>query len=99
MLKQNTPYISVFKLLSGEEFICKVIEETADSYHVLKPLTIGQSPQGVQFIPIMMLANHDKHVIIPKPVIVGQPADEIESQYEIMTTGIALPKKSSIIST
>lgn len=100
MLKETkkTPYVAVFKIPAGEEFICKVIEETTDSYLVMKPLTIGQTQQGVQFVPIMMMANLEKNILIPKPVIVGTPSEELESQYESITTGIALPKKSSIIS-
>lgn len=95
--QKELPYIAALKLSSGEEFICKVVDETVTSYIVTKPLTLGQTAQGVQFVPIMMLADPDKEVIIPKPVIVGQPAPGIESQYESITTGIALPQKSSII--
>lgn len=95
--KHTTPYIAIFKLLSGEEFVCKVISEDPVSYTVSKPLTIGQTPKGVQFVPILMLADPDKHVTIPKPVICGTPTSELESQYESVTTGIALPQKSSII--
>ena len=95
--KQTIPYIAVLKLSSGEELVCKVIEEDAVSYTVSKPLTIGQTPKGVQFVPILMLADPDKNVKIPKPVICGIPTAELESQYESVTTGIALPQKSSII--
>lgn len=99
MLKQRktVPYIAVFKLSSGEEFICKVVEETDSTYVVSNPLTLGQSAQGVQFMPIMMLADPDKNIEVPKPVIVGTPQSNIESQYESLTSGIALPSKGSII--
>jgi hypothetical protein len=97
MLKQTQPYVTVMKMMSGEEFICKVISETLVDYVVSKPLTLGQTQQGVQFIPVMMLADPSKHVTIPKPVIIGFPTVEMESQYESLTTGIALPAKSSII--
>ena len=95
--QQTTPYIAIFKLSSGEELVCKVVNEDAVSYTVSKPLTIGQTPKGVQFVPVLMLADPDKHVTIPKPVICGTPTSELESQYESVTTGIALPQKSSII--
>lgn len=97
MLKQTQPYITIMKMMSGEEFICKVISETSTEYVVSKPLTLGQTQQGVQFIPVMMLADPDKHVTIPKPVIIGVPTLDMESKYESITTGIALPAKSSII--
>lgn len=95
--RKTTPYICILKTLSGEEFICKVIDETENCYTVSKPLTVMNTPQGPRFVPILMLADPDKHVTVPKPVIVGTPATEIESQYESLTTGIALPQKSSII--
>src|SRR5260221_13348505 len=94
--QKELPYFAIFKLNSGEEFICKVIDETIASYTVSKPLTIGQTNAGVQFVPILMLADPDKPVIIPKPVIVGEPTPELMSQYESITTGIALPKKNAI---
>lgn len=96
--RKETPYTAIFKLGSGEEFICKVMNETDDFYSVTKPLTLGQTQQGVQFIPLLMLADPDKSVEIPKPVIIGIPGTEVESQYESLVTGIALPKKSKIIS-
>ena len=95
--KKGTPYISVLKMPSGEEFICKVVNETDTHYVVSKPLTLGQTAQGVSFIPVLMLADPDKNVEIPKPVIVGIPSTEMESRYESLTSGIALPQKSSII--
>jgi len=95
--QKETPYIAIFKLGSGEEFVCKVVEETMSSYIVSKPLTLGQTPKGLQFVPILMMADQDKNVVIPKPVIEGVAPPELESQYESITTGIALPQKSSII--
>jgi hypothetical protein len=94
---KELPYIAVFKLPSGEEFVCKVIEETSDSYLILKPLTIGQTAKGLQFMPILVLADPDKAVSIPKTVIRAEVASDVESQYESLTSGIALPKKSAII--
>lgn len=94
---KQTPYIAVLRLTTGEEIVCKVVEETAMSYVVSKPLTLGQTAQGVQFVPFMMLADSEKHIVIPKPVIYGEVPPKLESQYESITSGIALPEKSSII--
>jgi len=97
LVENNKPYIAIFKLASGEEFVCRVVEERTNEYVVLKPLTLGQTSKGLQFIPIMMLADLEKNVIIPKPVIVGEPSSEIRSQYESLVSGIALPTARSII--
>ena len=99
LIENKEPYIAIFKLGSGEEFICRVIKERTDEYVVFKPLTLAQTSKGLQFVPIMMLADLEKNVIIPKPVIVGQPSDEIRSQYESIVSGIALPAARSIIQT
>lgn len=95
--QKELPYVAVFKLSSGEEFICKVVDETETSYSVTKPLSLGQTAKGVQFIPALMLADPEKPISIPKPVIHGEVPPDLESQYESITTGIALPKKSAII--
>jgi hypothetical protein len=97
--KIELPYIGVFKLNSGEEFIGKVIEDNITSYVISKPLTIVQVPgQGPQFAPLVMMADADKPITVPKPIIAALPSAALESQYESITSGIALPQKSSIIS-
>jgi len=97
--KSELPYIGIFKLGSGEEFIGKVIDETITSYTITKPLTIVQVPgQGPQFAPVLMMADGDKPITFPKPLITGIPSAALETQYESITSGIALPQKSSIIS-
>ena len=95
--KQDTPYIRVFKLGSGEEFIGKVVSETVVSYNVSKPMCLVPTEKGLQFAPFMMLADQSSEVVIPKPVIYSAPADSLTTQYESVTSGIALPKKSAIL--
>lgn len=97
MLKQNMPYITVFKLPSGEEFICKVTDESSDHYTVSKPLTIVPTERGMGFAPVLMLADPDQPIIIPKPVISGQPTSKVEEQYMNATSSIIQPKKGGII--
>jgi len=94
--QRKTPYIGIFKLQSGEEFIGRVTDETDSSYVIAKPRCLVPTEQGVQFAPLMIMGNDDP-VIVPKPVISGMPMDVIANQYESMISGIALPKKSSII--
>lgn len=98
MQKQNTPYIQVFKMNSGEEFIGKVVDETVVSYTITKPMCLVPAERGLQFAPFMMLADQDKPVTVPKPVIYSTPSEKLIAQYESVTSGIAIPAKSSIIS-
>jgi len=95
--QKETPYIAVFKMPSGEEFLCKVIEETITHYVVSKPLTIGQTQTGIKFVPIMILADPEKNVVVPKPVMAGEPSAAVQQQYESIISGIALPQKNAII--
>lgn len=95
--QQTLPYIGVFKLTSGEEFIAKVIDETMISLTVSKPLCMVPTERGLQFAPLMMMADLESTVQIPKPVIQSKPNDKLLGQYESATTGIALPQKQSII--
>lgn len=92
------PYIGIFKLNTGEEVIATVTDETTSSYTVKDPLCMVATQKGYQFAPLLMMADSKKGIIIPKPVITASPAAELEGQYESVTTGIALPQKSSIIS-
>jgi hypothetical protein len=96
--KQNTvPYIGIFKLASGEEFIGKVVAETVTSYTISKPLCMVGTDRGFQFAPLIMMGDMDADIELPKPVIQTSPNTQILDQYETATSPIALPKKSSII--
>lgn len=90
---QDTPYIGIFKTGAGEEFIGKVVEETMMAYHIKNPLCMVATQQGFQFAPFVMMADPDKPIVVPKPVITGIPADKLQEQYEQAITPIALIKK------
>jgi hypothetical protein len=98
--KQNdSPYIAVFKVSTGEEFVCKVADETTDTWVIEHPLCMVATQQGMQFAPFMMMVDPKGRLSLSKSMVIVK-ADAItalESQYESITTGIALPKKSSII--
>jgi len=96
--KQDTvPYVGIFKLNSGEEFIGKVVDETATMYTIAKPLCMVGTDKGFQFAPFIMMGDMDADVKLPKPVIQTKPNGKILEQYESATSPIAMPKQSSII--
>lgn len=95
--KQEVPFIGVFKLSSGEEFIGKVIEETVVSYIVSKPRCLVQAQQGLSFAPLMMLGDPSANVSVPKPVIHTRPMEALSTQYESSISGISIPQKSAIL--
>lgn len=102
MLVQNqkkTPYIGVFKLISGEEVIAKVTKEELNNVYLSTPLQMIVGQRGAQFAPWMMMASQTEDINVNKDKVLAQaiPSPELESQYESITTGIALPQKSSIL--
>jgi hypothetical protein len=92
--QKEVPYIAVFKVGSGEEFIAKVVDETMIAYRVEKPLCMVATETGLRFAPFLMMADPDKAVNVPKPVVIGEPASKLEEQYEQATSSIALPRRS-----
>ena len=95
--QKEVPYVAILKLVTGEEIITKVVEESTDSFTVKNPLCMVPTKEGWQFAPLLMMADIDKTINIPKPVISATPDTKLITQYESITTGIALPQKSSII--
>jgi len=90
---KDVPYIGIFKTQAGEEFIAKVVEETMLAYHVKSPLCMVATEKGFQFAPFLIMADPEKVVVLPKPMIAGVPAPKLEEQYEQAITPIALIKK------
>lgn len=90
---QDTPYIAIFKLGAGEEFIGKVVNETMIAYQIKNPLCMVATQKGLQFAPFMMMADPDKEITVPKPVITGIPDNKLQAQYEQAVSPIALLKK------
>lgn len=97
--KKTYPYIWVFKVVSGEDLICKVVSEDENFYEIEKPLQMGMTQRGLQFAPVSIMLDLDKGIKLAKDKIVfhGAAVEELQTQYESTTSGIVLPQKSSII--
>jgi len=89
---KETPYIGLFKVGTGEEFIARVTEETSDYIKVEKPLCMVGTDQGLRFAPFLMMADPDKSIMIPKPLISAEPASALQKQYEQATSTIVLAR-------
>jgi len=99
LVQRKNPYIRVFKLVTGEEIITKVVGETDTEYEVEKPLQLSMGERGLQFAPISIMLDFEKSMAIEKANIVfqGPAGDKMENGYESSISGIALPTKGSII--
>lgn len=79
------------KLITGEELIARLEEETADYIKVSRPLTVSLGPQGLGMIPFVFLAKTDSIKLNMNHVLVLAAAKkEAADQYIQGTTGIAL---------
>lgn len=87
---QEMPYIGIFKTLSGEEFIGKVVDETATSYQIKSPYVMVNTNNGLQFAPYLVMSDPDKEITVPKPVVTGIPQKKLQEQYEQAITPIQL---------
>jgi hypothetical protein len=95
-IKANETY--TMKLLTGEEVITKVVEDTGFSYKVSKPLVLSITPQGVALTPFMLTAPIEGIFEIMKSAVVAIAPTEksTATQYITSTTGIK-PVTSSLI--
>jgi hypothetical protein len=84
--------VVTLKLVSGDELICKLVEQKDKSYKVRKPLLLSLNPQGMGMIPFMFTVDQEKDVEIFKDSVMSiQVTDkQFASQYMQGTTGLAL---------
>ncbi len=84
--------IITIKLISGEELIGKLIEETSEGLKLSKPVVLSASPQGVGMIPYLFTVNPNKEVVVNSHAIITKAVcdKQFADQYIQGTTGIKL---------
>jgi hypothetical protein len=79
------------KLISGEEIIARLEEETSDKVKIYKPLSVNIGPTGLGMMPFMFLAASDTLEIKTQHIIaMSSSKKEAADQYVQGTTGLAL---------
>jgi hypothetical protein len=79
------------KLISGEEIIARLEEETATHIKVSRPLMVSLGAQGLGMIPFVFLAQSETMKLNIDHVMVLSPSKkDAADQYIQGTTGIAL---------
>jgi hypothetical protein len=80
------------KLVTGEEIIAKLIEETATDYKISKPMVLSVGQQGMGMIPMMFTVDPEKDLKINKSsvIVVSNTETQFANQYLQGTTGIAM---------
>lgn len=80
------------KLITGEEIITKLVEETSTEFKVSKPLVLSVGQQGMGMIPMMFTVDPEKDLKILKSsvVVISNTDKQFANQYLQGTTGIAM---------
>lgn len=95
--------IHVFKLLSGEEIVAKVVKRDKEGLILEKVRTLSITPTGEQgkigmnLIPFMLTCM-DGEIVLPESSILCKPRkvdDNLERYYLEQTTGLSIA--SSVI--
>lgn len=95
-IENNTVY--TFKLLTGEEFVAKVLEQMPDHMIIEHPILTVLSPQGLQMMPALFSANQDRTVRLNNAswAMIADTRDDVRDSWTQATTGIAPVRKSII---
>ena len=92
--------VKVFRMISGEEVICTLIDETEDSIEVENPLIALPSPGGqVGFGPWSVLQKEDTTLTVDKKhmVYMCDAREEIVDNYKKIFSPIETPSKKLIL--
>lgn len=97
--KYNENDIVSFKLVTGDEIVASIIEETDLGFEVNKPCTVMPGPQGMGLIQSLFTADADRKVSLSKAhVVMHAPSvDAMQKHYIKTTTGIEPITRGSII--
>lgn len=93
--------VYTFKLTSGQEVIAKVVDIDNDYYYVSAPLTLGQGPNGVGFMPAITSSDPiiDTPLLKLSVAMFASPREDIREAYveSVEPSGIIKPEPKQII--
>lgn len=94
-LLENNVYS--FKMFNGDEIVGKFRAEFDRYYIIEKPFVLMLTPQGPQFVP-MLLTTEQEEIPIAITAVAGYAAtkDDARAHYTELTTGIRVQKKQII---
>jgi hypothetical protein len=90
--------IVCFKIVTGDEVVAKIVEETEAGFVVNRPCTVIPSQQGLGLMQSMFSADINNNVLLKREHVIMHATviTDIENHYIRTTTGIQ-PAKSGII--
>ena len=88
------------KLISGEEIVAKLGEETDTTYEFNRPVSLSIGPQGAALTPYMITASAENLNIVvdkSKVIAVAEPQNEVCTEYTKATTGLVTASAGKIV--
>ena len=98
--KFNNGEIISAKLVSGEEIVAKLGEETDATYEFQRPVSLSIGPQGAALTPYMITASAENLIIVVdknKVIAVAEAQKEVCAEYTKATTGLIAASAGKII--
>jgi len=81
-----------FKLVSGEEIVARLEDETEKSYTLKKPMVLIAQQQGLGLAPFMFSVSPDGKFVLQANSVscIAKTEAEIGKQYTSQTSGIQM---------
>lgn len=88
--KVKTGEVYTLKLVTGEEVITRLSEDSAFAYKVYKPLVLSVTANGVAMTPFLFTAEIEGNIDIPKTAVIAiaQTDRQTANQYVKGTSSI-----------
>jgi hypothetical protein len=86
-----------FKVVYGDEIVCRFIKESDTSYTVTRPLVMVQGGSGVGLMQAMLTTDPDGTFEIQKAHVVlhGLTEETVANHHREVTSGIKIVKNSA----
>jgi len=80
------------KLVSGEEVVAKLEDESSEYTIISKPMSLGMGPNGPALTLFMITSDVNNNIKLRNQHVlaIGKTLSEVNSQYIQSTTGIAI---------
>ncbi len=82
--------IYIFKLVTGEELIAKVVGKSDDAVEVSNPINMILTPQGLQMVPSLFSAEPGRTIQLNNSswVMTADAREDVKNSWIEATTGI-----------
>ena len=98
-MKLETGEIFTLKLMSGEELIGRIVEQTDATIELTEPVSVAPGPQGMGLVPSLFTSERGKNVVVNRTAITmySTTDESIQAKYIEAVTGITTPSKKIIM--